>query len=67
MKSLLPDQLHRPRQRDHGRVPPLALGRRQDRGGVGAWTDAANTFWATPGGWTLITVAQILAVIVCRC
>lgn len=25
--------------------------------------DAANTFWATPGGWTLITVAQIMAVI----
>jgi NADH-quinone oxidoreductase subunit H len=23
----------------------------------------ANTFWATPGGWTLITVAQIMAVI----
>ncbi|CAN7346249.1 NADH-quinone oxidoreductase subunit NuoH [Phenylobacterium sp. LjRoot164] len=23
----------------------------------------ANNFWATPGGWTLITVAQILAVV----
>ena len=23
----------------------------------------ANTFWTTPGGWTLITVAQIMAVI----
>src|SRR6201993_5448523 len=27
-------------------------------------TPAANSFWATPGGWTLITVGQILAVMV---
>jgi NADH-quinone oxidoreductase subunit H len=25
--------------------------------------DATTSFWATPGGWTLITVAQIMAVI----
>ncbi|MCA3713054.1 MAG: NADH-quinone oxidoreductase subunit H, partial [Phenylobacterium sp.] len=25
--------------------------------------DAAQSFWATPGGWTLITVLQILAVL----
>ncbi len=24
---------------------------------------AANSFWATPGGWTLITVGQIMLVI----
>ena len=25
--------------------------------------DATTNFWATPGGWTLITVAQIMAVV----
>src|SRR6201993_2903534 len=27
-------------------------------------TPAANSFWATPGGWTLLTIGQILAVMV---
>ena len=26
--------------------------------------DAATNFWATPGGWTLITLGQILLVLV---
>ncbi|MDP3385039.1 MAG: NADH-quinone oxidoreductase subunit H, partial [Phenylobacterium sp.] len=26
--------------------------------------DATTNFWATPGGWTLITVGQILAVMI---
>src|ERR1700733_9845181 len=25
---------------------------------------SANSFWATPGGWTLLTVGQILAVVI---
>src|ERR1700745_1751820 len=27
-------------------------------------TPAANSFWATPGGWTLLTLGQILAIMI---
>ena len=61
-QGLLPDQPDRAGQRDHGRVlgPGLAARPRWRR----SRAMDAHDFWATPVGWTLITVGQILLVIV---